>query len=161
MGASPEKAGLMKAALALVLGVGALAAPMAARAQAVTAYLEAESLAPDARADLAAHIRTAFEKRNASIVLVSEKQDAQFTLRLAPSGKHKGASRVASCMFVSCDDMAGSSSLAVAWIDNRTLAVQDSFTVGAHWGASYRYNQKRMAESIAKHLKHFLDGTGT
>lgn len=127
---------------------------LASPSEPATIYIEAPG-------DFSTYIAAAFLKKGTPAEQVLEQSKSEWTLKATPVATHteSGASKVARCLFAYCAGIADTASVAVELINNKTSAVAWSYNVHKQRGGGI--NRQSLAESIAKHLKHFLEGTGT
>lgn len=118
----------------------------------------AEGLAPriyiDPQDGLDSFIAAAIVKKHVPVVVTGKKDDAQFVLiGSAESKEESAAGKIARCIFAYCIGIQGSRVVSVRLINNKTQEVVWAYNVNKGSATA----QQSTAESVAKHLKKFLE----
>jgi len=100
------------------------------------------------------YISAAIVKKHVPAVVTQNRSEARFLLTSAVEAKEESAgSKIARCLFVYCAGIQGTQTATVQLIDAQTQEVAWAYNVRKGSASAYQST----AESIAKHLKEFLE----
>jgi hypothetical protein len=147
----------MKAAL---VALALLTFPLASLAKRTATVLEPVTVFVDAKDDFSGYIVAAFLKKGTPASAVIDRTRAEYVLESSDVSTHVESTggKIARCMFAYCAGIADTSTVSVQLINEKTSAIEWSYTVHKQRGGAY--NQQSMAEAVAKHLKNHLEGKG-